>query len=253
MEENTQWRAIAGWPDYEVSRTGEVRKISAGIILKPYNGQVRLSKDRKHRTFRKIENLISESFKEPYLSPRVEDLSEPGEIWRRITWAPDYMVSSHKRVWSWKTLKFVGKSGTNGKPCVLFSLGGEHRSMNIDKIHAEAFGYNPPTLPGEIWKESEAPGIWVSNLGRLYSTWNLCMMVPQRKKEKDYIYVKDRYKRQWPIHRLVAFAFVPGRDMFRDCVDHINEDKKDNRACNLRWCTVEENNQYWMNNHTGAS
>jgi hypothetical protein len=58
--------------------------------------------------------------------------------------------------------------------------------------------------------------------------------------------------RKWPVHRLVAFAFVPGRDIFRDSVDHINEDKTDNRAENLRWCTGEENVQFYLDNNTGG-
>jgi len=247
METNTQWTRVAGWPDYEVSRTGIVRKISTGTILKPYNGQVRLAKSRNKRSFRNIDNLISESFGRPYVRPDVKDLSEHGEEWKHISWAPGYMVSSHKRVWSWKTRKFVGKPGPSGNPYVSFTLDGEYKSMNIDKVYAEAFGYNPPTLDGEIWRESISPGIWVSNLGRLYSTWNLCLMSSQIR-PNGYLYIQGR-DRRWPVHRLVAFAFVPGRDMFRDCIDHINEVKTDNRATNLRWCSLEENTQFYLNNH----
>lgn len=182
---------------------------------------------------------------------------EKEEQWITIAGYSNYAVSNRKRVKNLTTGKIVGhrnNSTLDSKDVAYLKADdGHYKMFTIERLFGKCFGYQPPTLPGEIWKESEAPGIWVSNLGRLFSTWNLCIMVPQRKKGKDYIYVRDRYKRQWPIHRLVAFAFVPGRDMFRDCVDHINEDKKDNRACNLRWCTVEENNQYWMNNHTGAS
>lgn len=243
---SNEYRPLAGWPDYEINRAGCVRKVSTGTILRPRCGQVRLAHDRTHRTWRLVSSLLEETFKKIYICPRMQDLSEPGEEWKRVTFASSYMVSSHKRVWSWKTCKFVGKPGPNGNPYVLFSDG---RSMNIDKIYAMHFGYAPPVLDGEIWRESAASGILVSNLGRLYSTWNLSLMAPQRRRDKGYLYVTDRDDRRWPVHRLVGYAFVEGRDIFRDSIDHINEDKTDNRANNLRWCTREENNQFYLDNH----
>jgi hypothetical protein len=45
------------------------------------------------------------------------------------------------------------------------------------------------------------------------------------------------------IHKLVAIAFVPNPDC-KKTVNHINEDKLDNRASNLEWLTLVENLQH---------
>jgi hypothetical protein len=46
--------------------------------------------------------------------------------------------------------------------------------------------------------------------------------------------------KQHKIHRLVANAFIPNPNN-KDCVDHINNDRGDNKVSNLRWVTNQEN------------
>lgn len=52
--------------------------------------------------------------------------------------------------------------------------------------------------------------------------------------------------KQVRVHRLVAEAFLP-KSTTNEAVDHINENKQDNRVSNLRWCTNKENTKYYTN------
>ena len=50
-------------------------------------------------------------------------------------------------------------------------------------------------------------------------------------------------RKQVSVHRLVAEAFCEMVDGQNE-VNHLNEDKQDNRAVNLAWCTKQENCSY---------
>lgn len=59
-----------------------------------------------------------------------------------------------------------------------------------------------------------------------------------------WLYKKgDPRGRQFSVHRLVAEAFCEKKDGQTE-VNHLNEDKQDNRAVNLVWCTKSENCSY---------
>lgn len=47
----------------------------------------------------------------------------------------------------------------------------------------------------------------------------------------------------FPLHRLVAQAFIPNPDNL-PCVNHIDEDPTNNNVENLEWCSYQYNNTY---------
>lgn len=102
----------------------------------------------------------------------------------------------------------------------------------------------------EIWKNIDGyEDYQVSSLGRIKSlkSWH---GVPERilspsKSRKGYLLValsKQGKRKTFPIHRLVAIAFIPNPQHLPQ-INHKNEIKDDNRAYNLEWC----NNEYNMN------
>lgn len=109
----------------------------------------------------------------------------------------------------------------------------------------------------EVWKDIDGyEGLYqVSNLGNVRSlNWGNrgCIKNLYLKPHiKGYLQVelhKNAKRKMFTVHRLVALHFVDGYAANK-VVNHKNENKHDNRADNLEWCTTSQNIRYSMELH----
>ena len=91
-------------------------------------------------------------------------------------------------------------------------------------------------IPDEEWKAMG--NMEVSNMGRVKRK-GLPPRFPRLGKGMEYIMTKFHGKSR-PLHILVCIAFNGERPSEDHTVDHINGNKTDNRASNLRWATRKE-------------
>lgn len=122
----------------------------------------------------------------------------------------------------------------------------------------------------EIWKDIEGyEGLYqVSNLGRvktLKKEWlahHTAILTHEEKIIKPYpshngylrvALSKDNKYHKFPVHRLVANAFIGKQPTPQHTINHKDFDRQNNRVDNLEWLTQKENALYSRENSRKAS
>lgn len=106
---------------------------------------------------------------------------------------------------------------------------------------------------------AHTPGYFVSKDGKVYSEKYGRRVELKQSEHKGYrrVCLSMNNKRQhYPVHRLVAEAFVPNPED-KPFVNHMDGNKRNNLSDNLQWCTASENQKHAYdtlgirNGHTG--
>lgn len=96
----------------------------------------------------------------------------------------------------------------------------------------------------EIWRTIvDYPNYEVSSFGnvRNVTTGRILKLGKNTHGYYDVILSNAGKRKHYTVHRLVANAFIENMNG-KNCVDHINNNKTDNKVTNLRFATNQENN-----------
>lgn len=275
--EEEEWRAVNERPDlYEVSSFGRVKNAKTKRILSQtdHSGYlaVGLSINGKTPT-RAVHQLVAKAFIEnPESKGQInhKDKNKQNNHVANLEWCTQEENCQHRSAGviqsSNQTLKTFMKNTVTGEVLKTFNSIKEAAEWIVSEglatkvtnaqsrigyctrgVTKETFGYNwdidkGTNKPGEEWRNvvidnKVIENYYISNLGRFKNTKGVIMdgYQPHGSSDINVCVNSDKY----PIHHLVAFAFVPNPDN-KPNVIHINGDKLDNRAENLKWMSPAE-------------
>lgn len=129
------------------------------------------------------------------------------------------------------------------------SLGFQHTQLLLFPGLAPAMPPAPKDGDDEQWANiDEFPGYQCSTLGRFRNV-RTGQLLRGTVAHNGYVHIGMVRGRQqvWRLaHRVIATTFLQRPDTDREVVvNHINQDRADNRTCNLEWVTRRDNAKHW--------
>lgn len=157
---------------------------------------------------------------------------------------PGYILTKDGKIWSNKT--YNNREPGWVKPTkpeygTIYNLAGPDKKVkcvNVDALVSKYFITPTMLSMPEHFKRLDDGPLIVSDSGVVFDSELGRFRSPS--KGGNYMHFSDRGKYH-NLHRVVATLFVPNPEN-KPCINHKNFNRWDNRASNLEWCTVAENN-----------
>ena len=111
----------------------------------------------------------------------------------------------------------------------------------MEEIWKDIDGYEGKYQVSDLGRVRSMPRVALDTKGRRQQVKGI-ILKPNDRKGYDSVRLRDNGRYDvFSVHRLVGMAFVPG--YFDGAViNHKDENPKNNRADNLEWVTISENN-----------
>ena len=249
------WKAVADCPKYKISSHGNIIGPS-GKLLKPIRGhngydQIVLSLGSRSTSRRYIHRMVAEAFLGEIPKDHVVNHKDHDKRHNRVDNLEIISRKANASHWA-KKGRIKGQPRrdlqefclTHGKLFKVYPSGRHFcEACRTEKRERRSVGSVLIPPPDCRWKQIDVSGYLVSDDGRVWSCKNEKVLRPGVN-GVGYAYVNiDRRNRA--IHRLVAEAYVKALGE-NEVVDHVDGDKLNNRADNLRPVTRSANTiQFW--------
>lgn len=223
------WKEIVLVPKYYVSTKGQIWSLSKEQLIK----QQRVSDypsvniGYPKPKFQHVHRFVAMAFcPNPETKPQVnhKDLNHDNCNVENLEWVTEAENIQHSR-----------KMRKEEKKTIIVPV--------IERKEPEIDNGNEPPIGVELEQFS---GYIITEDGRVYSHYKNKILKPYLNSNK-YLRVALNTTRKY-VHHLVAQAYLPPKKPEEE-IDHINGNRTDNRACNLRWCSRSENRQNSLQNN----